>query len=513
MAEILKVTTPLIPKENLGSRNKPVTDQAFDLTDPGKVHKPGEGGRVQDQQGEGSAALRDMAGRETLAPILRSSNEILQIFQKITVMLQMGISTSDVIASPEIRELIDSLFLSPEQLMQAVQEQDAAAVMFKGAAFNLLREILIKFPDQPKVRHAVSQLLKAFENNVNAENSVKTILNTCRNLLDYMFSGDREQFSQYLQGLSELLLSKQKEEPPAQAPQPDSTAREEGGAERQPAPEKMAGEASPAALGVEHREAAQILKGNLLPLLGEIVVKYNQNERIRDMVMVVVHNTVRVDQGTPESLMESISKLVAELRLVANLPEGFEEYLTNAVLDAKDQVKSAQDQTMSKLASLISETLTSSQTTNPAVLRQTENLLLSLLQNQNSVMDILHFMLPLETQYGKMFAEMYVDPDSDEKVGRSQDRSRKIFLSFESENLGAFEMCFLETAERVDFFMWCPEILVSGLSSLKRSISDIMQVHGYTMNSYQVAELAAPHSIADVFPRLLNKRMGVDVRI
>jgi hypothetical protein len=33
------------------------------------------------------------------------------------------------------------------------------------------------------------------------------------------------------------------------------------------------------------------------------------------------------------------------------------------------------------------------------------------------------------------------------------------------------------------------------------------------MNSYQVSELTKPHNIAEVFPHLLNRRMGVDVRI
>jgi hypothetical protein len=71
----------------------------------------------------------------------------------------------------------------------------------------------------------------------------------------------------------------------------------------------------------------------------------------------------------------------------------------------------------------------------------------------------------------------------------------------------------LESGERVDFSMWCPERLVGSLSGIKKQLSDVMQLHGYTMNSYQVTELVNAHNIADVFPKLLDRRMGVDVRI
>lgn len=545
MAEITKVTTPLIPRENLGNRNKPVSDQAFELTDPNKVHKAGlDSSKILDQQRDSGAALRDGMGKAMMAPLMKPATEMVHAFQKITMLLQMGISTSEIATNAEIRDLLNSLYLSPDQLGQALKEQDASAVLFKGSAFDVLRDIMAKFEDNPKVKQAISQLLKVFEQNVNTGNSVKTILLTCANLLDYMFSKDKAQFEEYLSGLKEMLLSGGENEA-----LPGQTAVEEGGETAgktpvaaggdkavQSAADKAAAGQAPVADGVEEgaapgkaaaqagqektasvlelnqKEAAQILKGNLLPLLGEIVVKYNQNDKIRDMVMVVVHNIVRVDQGSDEALREAVAKLVNELRQVANLPESFQKNLTDALARSTDQVKQVNNETMEKLSALIHQTL-SSPTANAATVRQVENLLMSMLQNQSSVMNLLHFVLPMETQSGKLFAEMYVDPDSDEKVGRSQERSRKIFLAFESDSLGGFELAFVEAGQRVDFAMWCPEALVSSLSGIKRQIEDLMQIHGYTMNSYQVAELREQQSVAQVFPKLLNRRIGVDVRI
>lgn len=506
MAEITKITTPMMPKENIGNKFKPVSDQAFELTNPDKVHKAGEDNKVGNRQ---AGNQTQNLGRSMLQPLFRSTMDLMQAVHKMTVLVQMGISTSDIVNDPQVRELLESLFITPEQLMAAVKEQDQSSVLFKGEAFDVLRDIMAKFENNPKVKDAISQLIKTFEQNVNAQNSVKTILHNCENILDYMFTKDREQFSSYLKGLNEMLL--EGEQPGQEAAVPGKEA-----VPGDPAAAAQAKEAGTAgqtgALSIDQKEAAQVLKGNLLPLLGEIVVKYHQNERIRDIVMVVVHNIVRVDQGTPEALREAVGKLVHELRQVANLPESFEQGLLEALKQGGDKVRGAQNDVLSKLSDIISETLRTP-TSNPAVLRQAETLMMSMLQNQSSMMDLLHFVLPMQMPDGQVFAEMYVDPDSEEHGDRPGANSRKIFLSVESENHGTFELSFLQTEERVDFAMWCPQVLVSNLTAHKRQFADLMAVHGYTMHSFEVSELVRPHSIADVFPKLLKKKVGIDVRI
>lgn len=500
MAEITKITTPMLPKENTGNKFKPVTDQAFELTDPAKVHKPGQEGKINDRQNEAQNLLKDSMGRAAILPLLKNSNELMQVFRRIVMLMEVGVAASDAVSDTQTRELLKVLFASPENLLQALKEQDNSSVLFKGEAFDVLRDILGKFSENPKMRDALAGLLKAFEHNVNSQGSIKTILYNCNNILDYMFSKDRDQFSNYLQGLAEMLLPQ--EEPAKDGGQAVNL--------RQSQDEQAvnAQQSQP----LSQKEAAQLLKNNLLPLLGEIVVKYHQNERIRDIVMVVVHNIVRVDQGTPEALREAVTKLLNELKQVVNLPEGFEKNLLDAIRQSAVDVKATQNSVISKLADIISDTLRSPGA-NPAMVRQAETLLISMLQNQSSMMNVLHFILPVDIGGDQVFTELYVDPDSDEKAGRGQGKSRKLFVSVESEAYGSFELSFLETDGRVDFSMWCPGALVKSFGPLKRYIGDIMQLHGYTMNSYRVEEMREPHSVAEVFPKLLEKKVGIDVRI
>lgn len=593
MAEITKITTPMLPKENIGSKHKPVTDQAFELTDPAKVHKTSQDGKAAERQQENPAnLLRDSMGRVAIAPLLKNAGDMAQLFKKIAFLVEMGVSTSDVVNDASARELLESLFVSKDNLPKMLMEQEQSSVIFKGESFDALREILDKFQSYPKVKDAMASLLKSFDQNVNTQNSVKTILYNCSNLLDYMFSKDRQQFANYLRGLAEMLLPQKEaqifeqqkltnQNPQAQTAEtqqsaepkqaggyiPESreyageNARTQGQAQvqeqddiqnrnpaareqtdiRNPAQQsqdatvRSESEANPAQKQQElppsantgqtqaapkaeelppatPKEMAQVLKNNLLPLLGEIVVKYHQNGHIRDAVMVIVHNIVRVDQGTPEALKEAVSRLVNELKQAANLPPNFEKNLYEALKNDAAQARSAPNTVIEKLSDIVQKALTSPEA-NPAVVRQAGNMMVSMLQNQSSMMDVLHFMLPLQTQQGQVFTELYVDPETEEHVGKRQGKSRKVFFSVESEAHGSFELSFLETDRHVDFSMWCPGELVTSLSGLKRHLANIMQTYGYTMNSCTIEEMREPHSVAEVFPRLLEKKVGVDVRI
>lgn len=475
----------MIPRDNtIGNRTH--AEHPLEL---GKAAKPGNDKKMLDNEA-GNQVLRQMLGRTAMAPLLRDGTDTAYQLQRMVSMLQMGISTPEVSGADAIKNLLGSLFASPDQLTALLTQQEAAATLFKGEPFDILRDMLTQFAGNPNVKQNIAGLLKSFEFHVNLENSIKTILYQCENLLDFMFSKDREQFGQYLDDLSKMLLKQQKE-----ATGPGASPYES------------------AQLGAEPKEAAAILKNNLLPLLGEIVVKYYQSESIRDMVMVVVHNLVRVDKGTPEALQESVTELTDALGRLANLGDDFAADLIDALRESAGQAKLAENGVMAKIAETIASALRTVGN-NPNAIRQAEHLLMSMLQNQSSLMNLLHFILPLELPgTGKVYAEMYVDPDSEEARRGKEESGRKIFLAAQSERHGTVELCFWESGERVELSMWCPGPLVEPLKTLKRPLGDLMLYHGYTLTTFDVGELERPHSVMQVFPKLTQRKVGIDVKI
>ena len=518
MAEITKITAPVIPRENSGSKFRPASEQTFELNNPDKIGKSGEAGKgkINDHDPRDNP-LRGQLNNDMVRMLMRDAGDLTQNLQKMFLIIQAGMSASDIMADPVIKQLFSQLFTSPDQLMKLLEQQDDSSVLFRGKAFEVLRDALVRFESHQGVKDAVVTLLKTFEQNVNSHNSIKTILYNATNILDFMFSADREQFAGYLAGLADMLL------PPPTQPQAQVTVQQAQSSladtiMNQAQVLEAKGEAAPEkqTFGKEvatQKEAANILKNNLLPLLGEIVVKYHQNAKIRDIVMVIVHNIVRVDKGTPEGLRDAVENLAQELKKVANLPENFAADMLKSLEGSAANARSVNNDIMEKISLLIGEVLRSDESSAPMI-RQSENLLFSMLQNQGSMMGVLHFIFPMITADDRIFTEMYVDPESDENKGRDTDEvTRKIFVTAESENHGSFELCFWQTGDRVDFSMWTPEILVKPLASMKRTLGDMMQIHGFTMNSFSVEQFIQAHSVAQVFPRLLGRKVGIDVRI
>ncbi|MDR2909112.1 MAG: hypothetical protein LBU86_04440 [Oscillospiraceae bacterium] len=508
MAEITKVTTPLIPRENPG-KSRPLTEQAAELNNPQKVNRPADDSKILDHETSGRS-LREMLGRTAMAPVLRGSAEVIGQLQKMVNILQMGISTSEIITGDPIKQLLSQMFVGGDRLFALLMEQDASATIFKGDAFNLLRDIAGRFEQNPAVKGALANVLKSFEYNVNLDNSVKTILYQCENLLDYMFSKDRTQFGQYLDSLESMLMTGSAEDGIILGENGLPVRQGEG---QSPRAADNAALFAGSRMTVNPKEAASVLKNNLLPLLGEIVVKYYQSESIRDIVMVVVHNIVRVDKGTPEAIQESVENFTDMLGRFANLGENFAKSLTEALSRASERVKASGNDVMEKISKVISETLRSSDSS-PAALRQAENLLLGLLHNQSSTMNLLQYILPLDMGNDRVYAEMYVDPDSEEASGAKEgEHGRKVFLAVESESHGSMELCFWQTGERVEISMWCPEALVGPVNAMKKTLRELAAAHGYTMTGFSVEELKKHHSIIQVFPKLMERKVGIDVRV
>jgi hypothetical protein len=503
MADITKITQPLIPREIPG-KARPLSEQMSELNKTQRVGGLEDQNKILDH--EANKSLRDMLGRSAMAPLLRGSADIVSQLQKLVSVMQFGLSTAESANAEPMKQLLSALFIGGDELPGSLLEQDSTSSLFKGEAFDALRAIAAKFEGNQAVKGAIANVLKTFEFNVNLDSSAKTILYQCENLLDYMFSKDRAQFAPYLDSLADMLMQEaQSAKKEAQLPAQEKTAEGQGAKSLMPP-------YSGSELAIDPKEAAGVLKSNLLPLLGEIVVKYYQSESIRDIVMVVVHNIVRVDKGTPEALKDSIDNLADILNRVASLAENFGKNLFDALTRAAEKAKQSENSMLQRLSGAISGALHNPDSS-PAALRQAENMLIGMLQNQSSVMNLLHYILPLELKDEHIYAEMYIDPDNEEAKGRPGEKGHKIFLSVESENHGPMELCFLENNNRIEFSMWCANDLKDTVSGMKKPIQTLMLAHGYTLTGFSVEELTKHHSIIQIFPKLLEKKVGIDVRI
>jgi len=187
VADILRITTPLITKNPAQTTRQPDPNaELFSLTDPTKVVKPAPQSELLRQnnglmlQGESSSALIDLLKDPAAAMgFLRS----IYLLQEVVGLLPLNNQT----VTPEIRQMFEALFVSPEEIIPELNRQENSTTIFKGPFFDLIRNVL-RDSDSPDQIDAALRLLKAVNNLLDRRDVLDSVSNSLRFLSDSLSS-------------------------------------------------------------------------------------------------------------------------------------------------------------------------------------------------------------------------------------------------------------------------------------------------------------------------------------
>ncbi len=122
---------------------------------------------------------------------------------------------------------------------------------------------------------------------------------------------------------------------------------------------------------------------------------------------------------------------------------------------------------------------------------------------------LLHCILPAEVDDIRAYGDLWADAeDSDEKSDTAH-----MFLSFEIEMTGIFELEIFSSSNNLDIALYCPSGFAETLSGLKGRISQIASNAGYNVKTAKIAPLVKLRSLTDVFPHIAERRAGLNVKI
>ena len=143
-----------------------------------------------------------------------------------------------------------------------------------------------------------------------------------------------------------------------------------------------------------------------------------------------------------------------------------------------------------------------------------EQILHSLLSSPCNFTPLLHFIIPVEYQDMRSFAEIWINPESDEKdMPKGAGKGVHFLLVIDAEGVGRFEADVYIHERTVDFNLLCPPGLESFFSTLSTPLSQTFASMDYRVGSIQFAPLERPRSLMEVFKSLPYKRMGLDVKV
>lgn len=142
------------------------------------------------------------------------------------------------------------------------------------------------------------------------------------------------------------------------------------------------------------------------------------------------------------------------------------------------------------------------------------NLLQSLLNAPGVFTPLAHYILPLDIDGTRSFGELWVD--NDEKNPNStppKQRSYHMFLTFDVEAIGRFELDMYAFGQDIGLTLLYPPSFEGKAEGIKSKVSSIIKNLGYNAKSFETAPLKTPHTLTDIFPKILDKRTNLNVKI
>lgn len=132
---------------------------------------------------------------------------------------------------------------------------------------------------------------------------------------------------------------------------------------------------------------------------------------------------------------------------------------------------------------------------------------------------LLHQFVPLDAFGIRAFGELWIDPNAEieEKVGRNKHSSGEpgthMFLCFDIEDEGYFELEIFEKNKNLSVMLLCPEGSRTDYSPIRNVIPKIAAANGYRAESSIVDVLRKRRTVDNVFPKLAERRTGLNISV
>lgn len=222
------------------------------------------------------------------------------------------------------------------------------------------------------------------------------------------------------------------------------------------------------------------------------------------------------------TIQEVIDKLNEMLRAMPDMP--IRERLYGAFVDTIDKmaVKNEMPQhgvrppvksTLDSLTEFIDENI------NHPALKSLDsfnaaNLLQSLLNAPGVFTPLAHYILPLDVDGTKAFGELWVDNDENNPNNTpGTQRNYHLFLTFDIESIGRFEVDLYALGDEVNLALLYPPRFEKQIEPMKDRINKLVRNVGYNTRAFETAPLKAPHTLTDIFPKIIDKRTTLNTRV
>lgn len=472
MPDFLRVTTPLINKNQAVVPKTGIDPTgAFSIQNTTKVIQPHNQSELLKQNNglnEGNAP--------TLLLNLLKDPSVTSSYLKNVYMLEelyKLLPANNKTVTNEIHSIFNSLFVTEEGLVHEMLNQENNSTAFKGDFFDFLRKVSTNNIKNPDIQVAIARLLRSMNSLTNRQD----ILDSIANNLVFIKSklGCSKTFTDKLDALINGFRSK-----------------------------------------VAPKDFPR-LKAFTLHLIKEIENSILYSPKLEKTLSILKYNLSRYNINS-DYAAESAFRLRQylsqdEKKQFNELFQNYIDYIKSEEFKSNNYVSQTKSKVMDEIIKLLieqSENTKMGQGEHAKI----ESILYSLLSSPCNFTPLLHYILPINHNDMKAFAEIWINPESDSKdMPQGVSKGMHLLMVIDIDTVGRFEAEFFVYDSTIDFYLYCPPGCENGFNTVISNLPKFMEGTNYQMGKTEVTTLKKTRSLMEVFKSLPYRRVGLDVKI
>lgn len=471
MANVLKVTTPPATNYNNTLKGSPQVSQNAAVKNPVDLDRV-----LRQDQKDGQSGFGGQQQLHYESNYNRFLESLRNVLPATTILSElMGADFAGIIENPatspsmaaDLQQLMDLLKIDPEALPGFLKDQITSATGLKSVFFDLLRGMMNE-SSSIDFKSDVLRFAKRFND---LSSSTRILSEIAKNLEDI---GSR------IPRADRLTLAQMADTLNLDADKGDTAVN------------------------------LSLLKNEIMPMLSKYIANSNDFGRVRDLLSQLSLNIARYESGTRDDVLASLRSLSlysAFRDKIGVLDEQSIPYILDRLLSDKEQL---QNPLSDQLANIIDKGLRGQAGYENTVVF--EQIARAMLVNQSVYMPLLHTLFPFSHEGQTLISELWIDPD-DHGAAADGEAAARVFIRFDIQSLGSFEMVMNFSKERVALQLFCPPEMEPDFSHVRSNLRQIAEQNHLPQSSIYVDRHEGALSLAEVFPKIKEGRNNVNVTI
>lgn len=478
LADVLRIVTPYVNK-NQSAQLKPQVEPTvpFNIQDPTKVIQAHNQSEILKHN---TNFLEGQDAPTILLTLLRDPAVAATYLKNIFLLEETFklLSAKNTTTTEQIEQYVNKMFVPTEDIANEMVRQEKESTGFKGEFFDFLRRVCVENPGNTPLLKAVANELKSVNNLLYKDDILGAVINNLTFLKESVASSP-----DLTQKLTDLIIKFSSNE---------------------------AYENFPA------------LKDSTLSVLREVEESILFTPKLAKNISITTYNLSRFNDNL-DFLKEAtfnLKRLVGvddRQELTRLVDEFVARYQAGGLHRITPENSPFHSKVIDALVSLLNlQSSTSKESV--ADVAKTEKILHSLLSSPCNFTPLLHYIIPSHFGDLRAFAEMWINPQSDEydyPEGSRKGKGIHFLMVMDIDGVGRFEVEFFahESSKSIDLSLYCPKGLEVQFTTMLRTLPQLLHNSEYRLGRAKVDTLTEPRSLMDVFKSLPYRRVGVDVTV